>query len=75
MFLESITIASSCNKVLRKQFLQPDSIGVIPTGGYSGNVKYSRKAMIWLAYKEQTGGCRIMQVETDASAGCQDSLT
>ena len=33
-FLESCTIASSCNKVLRKQFLKPETIGLIPTGGY-----------------------------------------
>jgi hypothetical protein len=39
LFLESITIASACNKVLRKLFLQPNTIGLIPTGGYSGNVR------------------------------------
>jgi len=33
VFIESITIASACNKVLRKRFLQPDTIGLIPTGG------------------------------------------
>jgi len=32
VFLESVTIASTCNKVLRKRFLQPDTIGLIPTG-------------------------------------------
>ena len=31
IFLESVTIASACNKVLRKRFLQPDTIGLIPT--------------------------------------------
>jgi len=34
VFLESITIVSACNKFLRKSFLQPDTIGLIPTGGY-----------------------------------------
>ena len=33
VFVESITIASACNKVLRKRFLNPDTIGLIPTGG------------------------------------------
>jgi len=33
VFLESITIASACNKLLRKRFLQPDTIGLIQTGG------------------------------------------
>jgi hypothetical protein len=33
VFLESITIASASNKVLRKQFLKPDTIGIISAGG------------------------------------------
>jgi hypothetical protein len=60
VFQESYTIASACNKVFRKQFLQPDTIGLIPTGGYSGNVKYSKKAVMWIVYKEQTDGCNIL---------------
>jgi hypothetical protein len=60
VFLESITIASACNKVLRKRFLQPNTIGLFPTEGYSGNVGYSKKAVMWLVYKEQTDGCKIL---------------
>jgi len=30
LLLEYITIASACNKVLRKRFLQPDTVGLIP---------------------------------------------
>jgi len=37
-FLEAITIASACNKVLHKEFLKPDTIGLIPTGGCRGNI-------------------------------------
>ena len=33
VFLESFTIASACNKVLRKRFLKPYTIGLIPAGG------------------------------------------
>jgi hypothetical protein len=43
VFQESITIASACNRVFRKMFLQPDCIGLIPTGRYSGNGRYSKK--------------------------------
>jgi len=32
-FLESLTMASACNKVLRRKFLNPNTIGLIPTGG------------------------------------------
>jgi len=35
VFLELVTIASACNNVLRKLFLQPDTIGLIWTGGYT----------------------------------------
>jgi hypothetical protein len=35
VFQESVTIASACNKVLRKLFLKPDIIGLINTGGYT----------------------------------------
>ena len=31
VFVESITIASTCNKMLCKRFLKPDTIGFIPT--------------------------------------------
>jgi hypothetical protein len=56
VFQEFVTNASTCNKVLRKLFLKPDIIGLIPTGGNRGNVNYSRKAMMWLVYREQRDG-------------------
>ena len=60
VFLESVNIASACNKVLRKQFLKPNSIGIISPGGYTGKVNYSNKAIMWLLYREQTDGCTII---------------
>jgi hypothetical protein len=59
VFLESVTIASACNKVLRRKFLEPDVIGLIPAGGYTGNVNYSKKAIMCLIHREQTDGCKI----------------
>jgi len=41
VLVESITIAYVYNKVLRKRFLKPDTIGIIPTGGYTCNNRYS----------------------------------
>jgi hypothetical protein len=46
VFLESYTIASACNKVLRKKFLITDTIGLIPDGGYSCNNNYSKKTLM-----------------------------
>ena len=39
-FLEAIIIASACNNNLRIRFLEPDTTGLIPNGGYKGNVKH-----------------------------------
>jgi len=60
VFLEALTIASACNKVLRKNFLKADTIGLIPPGGYSANRRYSKKALIWLLHMERTDGCHIL---------------
>ena len=54
VFTESVTVASVCNKVLRKRFLRPNNFGPIPTGGYSCNVKQSKKALMWLVHRERT---------------------
>jgi hypothetical protein len=59
VFLEPMTIASACNKFLRRLFLKPNAIGLIPKGGYSGNVNNSKKAIMWLMYKKQTDSCNI----------------
>jgi G:T-mismatch repair DNA endonuclease (very short patch repair protein) len=59
VFLEALTIASACNKVLRKKFLKPETVVLIPAGGYSANNRYSKKALMWLLHMEQTDGCQI----------------
>jgi hypothetical protein len=59
VLLEAVTIASACNKVLRKKFLKPETIGLIPSGGYTANNRYSKKALTWLLENEQTDGCQI----------------
>jgi hypothetical protein len=70
-FFEAFTIASACNKVLRKNFLKPDTIGLIPAGGYSCNQNYSKKALMWLLHMKQTDGCPIL----DARNGREYRLT
>jgi len=60
VFLESVSIASACNKILVKSFLQPDTIGLIPTGVYTCNHNYSKKALIWLLQMEKIDGEKIM---------------
>jgi len=60
VFVESITIASACNEVLRKRFVKPDTIGLIPTGGYSCNNRYSMKALMWRLHMEEWEGVKIV---------------
>jgi len=60
VFVEAITVASACNKVLRKRFLQPDTIGLILKGGYNCNKRYSKKTLIWLLHMEEPDGVPIM---------------
>ena len=60
IFIVSIIFASACNKFLRKRFLQPDTIGLIPPGGYACNHNYSKKTLIWLLHIEQIDWLKIM---------------
>jgi hypothetical protein len=59
VFLEAVIIASACNKVLRNKFLKHKTTGLIPSGGYTANNRYSKKTLMWLLQKEKTDGCHI----------------
>jgi hypothetical protein len=60
VFIESITIASACNIVLRRRYLKPDTLGLLPAGGYNGNMNYSNKSIMWLVYSQKVDACTIM---------------
>ena len=62
VFVETITIASARNKILRKLILKSDTIGLILTGGYTGNKKYSKKS-IW----NRRTACGLCTPATSAS--------
>ena len=47
-YTNSTTIASACMFAYRYKFLQPDSIGIVPHGGYRYNEIQSIKAIKWL---------------------------
>ena len=54
--VESITIASYCQKVYLQHHMPEDSIAILPNGGYSGRSKQSNKALRWLKWMENTTG-------------------
>ena len=59
VFLESVKIALACNKEMRKRILKPNTICLIPTGRYTGNVNYSNKGVMWQVYREENDVCKI----------------
>ena len=46
-----LTIAAACNLVLRRNFLQPESIAIIPPQGYGPGQNFSRDSIRWLNYE------------------------
>jgi hypothetical protein len=49
-FESSLTIASACNRVFRKLFLKPDTIGIIPFNGYQKDENQSAIALKWIKW-------------------------
>ena len=50
LFENCITIASACQLVFRRNFLQENAIEIIPTHGYNPEQKKSMKALSWVKY-------------------------
>ena len=59
VFLEAFTIDSACNKMLRKKFLIPYTIGLIPADGYSCSQNHSKKALNWFLHMLQEDECKM----------------
>ena len=59
-FKYCVTIASACNRVFRQEFLEEDTIGLIPPQGYQPARRYSVMALKWLAWVHQQTGDRIL---------------
>ncbi|XP_055856072.1 uncharacterized protein LOC129919242 [Episyrphus balteatus] len=52
-FIESVTIASACNLLYRRNFLKPDTIGLIPKNGYRCVDNQSPEAIKWMISEER----------------------
>ena len=52
-FLEATTIASVCNLVYRRNFLQPNTIGLIPKNGYRCVDNQYTPAIKWLIWEQK----------------------
>ncbi|KAK3704771.1 hypothetical protein QZH41_009498 [Actinostola sp. cb2023] len=59
-FVKCITLASACMWSYRYRFMPPNSIGIIPQGGYTPRDIQSLKAKKWLwGLEQQTRGLRL----------------
>ncbi|XP_018573827.1 uncharacterized protein LOC108912895 [Anoplophora glabripennis] len=59
-FTEACTIASACNKIYRRNFLKPNTIGIIPKNGYRLRDNQSRIATQWLVWEEKQRDINII---------------
>lgn len=64
-FEECTTVASTCMKVFRKNFLCKNEIGIVPVRGYRNVDKQSSKAIQWLTWME----CELGQIILHAGRG------
>ncbi|CAH1106576.1 unnamed protein product [Psylliodes chrysocephalus] len=58
-FMEATTIASTCNKVYRRNFLESNTIGIIPKRGYRWQDNQSTIAIKWLVWEEKQRNIHI----------------
>ena len=49
-FARSITIASACSVVFRRNYLRPETIAIIPALGYRKEHTHSKVAILWLKW-------------------------
>ncbi|CAH1104349.1 unnamed protein product [Psylliodes chrysocephalus] len=67
-FLEATTIASSCNKVFRRNFLKPNTIGIIPKRGYRWQDNQSTIAIRWLIWEGKQRNINIQHAANGKEA-------
>ncbi|KAK3921482.1 Ectoine dioxygenase [Frankliniella fusca] len=60
-----ITLSSACMSAFRHNFLQKDTIGIVPPGGYHGRGKQSHIALQWLDFEAHKIGHVIKTIYTD----------
>ncbi|XP_030757090.1 uncharacterized protein LOC115882961 [Sitophilus oryzae] len=73
-FTEASTLPSACNKIFRRNFLQPETIGIIPKNGYRLCDNQSKIALQWLLWEEKERGVEIIHAakqQESIVAGCK----
>ncbi|OWA54562.1 hypothetical protein BV898_18962 [Hypsibius exemplaris] len=57
-------MASACINALQFKFLKPQSVGLVPFGGYGGNGNQSQKALEWMTYVSLTENIEIQTIRS-----------
>ena len=60
---QATTIASACSLVYRRNHLQPDTIGLVPPGGYRRYERHSQTAMKWLKWVAERENLDVRHAE------------
>lgn len=58
-FSEAVTLPAACNLLYRRNFLKPNTIGIIPPKGYRNIDNQSKIASMWLIWEEEKRGIII----------------
>ena len=58
-FADAVTIASTCMHIFRKRFLKPETIAIVPHGGYRKNEMQSIVAIKWLKWLSHSEDLQI----------------
>lgn len=61
--LQYVTIASACMGVYQTLHLEPNTIGVVPSGGYVHNINTSKISLEWMSYVEKQLGKYIFYIQ------------
>jgi len=70
-FEKSCTIAGACNRVYRTHYLEPNTIGIVPHGGYRRSDKQSIKAIKWLKWLSHSQNIYIRHAKNDINGELQ----
>ena len=63
-FENCLTISMACMRVFRTKFLKPNTIALVPHGGYNNDTQ-STKALKWLKWMEHRDGTRLRHARTE----------
>ncbi|KAJ8933580.1 hypothetical protein NQ318_015967 [Aromia moschata] len=67
-FTEAVTLPGACNKIFRRNFLRPDTIGLIPKNGYRWRDNQSLIAIQWLVWEERQLNINILHAAKGSEA-------